>query len=424
VTRPGTGLVALLTEHGTPEKGIRLYLAACRSGPQTASELARLCAVNRVEAYRIIKQLTQDGLLTATSGRPQRFEALAPKALMDLWIRGASDRLKRLEQDREKILRDFEEDRTELVEADPRRFALLEGRETIRRFLRKRIGTAERQVLVSASGPWLVRQADGGIEQSLREASARRVKVRVVTEVVPSNLEEAKRFTGFAELRHSGTPVMNRTVVIDRRGALVYVSGDEGLGPTGADQVALWSTAPDFVRLARDYHRRLFAPASRAETRFVELETPTTAVLPVVSGRESVPFQRLKEIAKLGMRAAGVKEFSLDLPELAGTIAHQLGREIAHEIDGRTPAEVAESLSRYYATHTMGRLAVVKDRPLTLQVTGCFACTSDSPELGRVICPQLLRAVFEQRLGQRWEMSKPDPTKHASRGCLFTVSSG
>jgi len=55
-------------------------------------------------------------------------------------------------------------------------------------------------------------------------------------------------------------------------------------------------------------------------------------------------------------------------------------------------------------------------------VTGCFACTGDSPEIGRVMCPELLRTILEARLGQRWEVSKPDPTKHASRGCVFTAT--
>jgi len=422
VARPASGLLELLAEHGVPEKGARVYLAACRAGPQTASELARLSAVNRVEGYRFIKQLTAGGLLKATNSRPQRFAATSPDDLLDRWIRRASDRLQRLEHDREKILSEWEKDRMAFDDGDPRKFAVLEGRETIRRFLLKRIGTAERQVLLSTTGMSLSALIDGGLGRALREASGRGVKVRVVTEVYPPNLVEAKLFSTFAELRHSNGPVTNRAVVFDRLGALVYVSGEDGLGRTGDEQVALWSSAPMFVQLARDYHRRLWTPATRAEARLVELENPPGAVLPVVSGRESVPFQRLKEIAKLGMRATGVRELHLNLPELIETIARQLGREIADQIEGRTPEQVASALAQYYETHTMGHLATVKERPLTLKVTGCFACTSDSPEIGRVMCPQLLRTVLETRLGQHWEVSKPDPTKHAARGCVFVAS--
>ncbi len=420
--RPGSGILELLTEHGIPEKAARVYLAACRAGAQTASELARLSAVNRVEAYRLIKQLTSEGLLEATGSRPQRFEALSPDALVDRWIHRASERLRRLERDRTQILNDWEEQRTEFDDGDPRKFAVLEGREAIRRFLRKRIGRAERQILISTSGLSLPGLIDGGLRGALRGATDRGVKVRVVSEVYPPNLVEAKHLAGFAELRHSNGPVANRAVVFDRLGALVYVSGDDGLGRTGEEQVALWSSAPMFIQLARDYHRRVWTPATRSEERFVELENPPAAILPVVTGKEALPFQRLKEIAKLGMRASGVRELHLSLPELIETIARQLGREIAGQLHGQSPDELVRALAEYYETHTMGHLTSTKEKPLTFRVTGCFACTSDSPEIGRVMCPQLFRAVFETRLGQHWEVTKPDPTKHATRGCVFTAT--
>ncbi len=421
MARPGSGLLELLGELGIPEKGARVYLAACRAGPQTASELGRLSAVNRVEAYRFIKQLTDEGLLLANRGRPQRFAALPPEELVDRCIRQASDRLHRLEADREKVLAGWEDSRTELDDRDTRKFAVLEGRGTIHRFLLKRIGTAERQVLVAANGRHLPSLLEGGLDRALREAGERGVKVRILTEVYPPNLGPAKQVAGFAELRHSGYPVVNRTVVIDRGGALVYVSGDDDATGMDDDQVALWSSAPMFVHLARDSYRRMWAPATRAESRFVELENPLGAVLPVVAGKEALPFQRLKEIAKLGMRASGVKEFQLHLPELIETIARQLGREIAEQVEGQTPTAVVASLADYYSAHTMGRLTVVKPQPLTVQVRSCFACTPHSPEIGRMMCPQLLRSVLETRLGHHWEVSKPDPTKHATRGCVFTA---
>lgn len=420
--RPGSGILELLAEHGVPEKAARVYLAACRAGPQTASELARISAVNRVEAYRFIKQLTDEGLLRSTAGRPQRFSALSPDALIDRWIHRASDKLHQLERDRVKILSDWEERRTEFDDGDPRKFAVLEGRETVRRFLAKRIGAAEHQILLSASGLSLPGLIDSGLDRALRKAGGRGVKVRVVTEVHPTNLVEAKHLSAFTELRHSNGPVMNRAVVIDRLGALVYVSSEDGLGRSGEEQVALWSSAPMFVRLARGYHRRLWVPAVRCEERFVELESPPAAILPVVAGKEAQPFQRLKEIARLGMRASGVRELHLNLPELIEAIARQLGREIAGQIEGTSIEGVARSLGEYYETHTMGHLTRLKERPLTLRVSGCFACTTDSPEIGRVMCPQLLRTVLETRLGQHWEVSKPDPTKHAVRGCIFSAT--
>jgi sugar-specific transcriptional regulator TrmB len=422
VGRPNGGLHELLVEHGVPERGARLYLTLSREGPQTAAELARLSAMNRVEAYRFIRQLEALGLLTSYGRRPTRFAAVPPEAVVDRWIRRASDRLRRLEGDRERVLAEWREGLSASGDAESPRFKVLEGPETIHRFLIKQIGAAREEVRVAVGGFSLARAIDGGVDRALREASERGVRVRVVTEMTVANLAEAKIFGAFGELRHSSGPVSNRAVVLDRAGALIYVSGPEGLGASDAHQVALWSTSASFLRLARDYHQRLWAKATKAERRIVELETPVTATLPVVQGRESESLDRLREVTALGMRVAGIGEVTFGLQELIGTIGRQIGQEVGRNLDGDTPADVGRSLEGYYSSHAMGQLTMVKERPLVLRINGCFACVSQSPEVGRVLCSELLKSALETRLGVPYDVTRPDPRRHAQRGCVFTAT--
>jgi len=412
----------LLVEHGIPERGARLYLAACRGGPQTAAELARQSGLHRVEAYRFLRALEAEGLLRATGGRPARFVALPLDQLVDRWIRRTTDRLEKLRGDREKILADWKESLTAPEPGDLRKFAVLEGRSTIQRYLRRRLDAAEREVLISSSGFALGPAIEGGVDRSIREAQARGVKVRFVTEATAANLADVKHFAQFTDLRHAESPVTNRAIVIDRSGALVFVSGEEGLGTSGADQVALWTSAPSVLALAREYHQRLWSRGTPFTRRLAELESPSTATLAVVRGREEVSFQRLREITELGMRVTGLGTAEFDLPEMIRTIAGQLGRNVAASIEGTTPSAVAAGLAGYYDKHALGRLEVVHAEPLTLRVTQCFACTPQGPEIGRVMCPKLLQTVFERRLGVRLDVSAPDPRRHATKGCLFTVA--
>ena len=416
------GLPGLLAEHGIPEQGARLYLSLCREGPQTVAELARLSALNRAEAYRFIRQLETAGLVTSYGQRPMRFAPVPPEAVVDRWIRRAGDRLRKLEGERERVLADWREGLETPMDRDSRRFTVLEGPETIHKFLIKRIGTAREEVRVAVGGFSLARAIDGGVDRALREASERGVRVRMVTEVNSANLTESKLFGSFSELRHAAGPVSNRTVVVDRAGALIYVSGAEGLGASDSQQVALWSSAPSFLRLARDYHQRLWSKSTKVERRLVELEAPVSAGLPVVQGRESESFDRLRDVTALGMRVAGLSEMTLDVSELIGTIGRQVGREVGRSLEGETPTEVARSLQSYYDTHAMGRLTMVKDHPLVLRVNGCFGCVSQSPEVGRILCPELIKAALETRLGAGYDVSKPDPRRHANRGCVFSVT--
>ncbi|HEV2231595.1 MAG TPA: hypothetical protein VGS18_05370, partial [Thermoplasmata archaeon] len=112
----------------------------------------------------------------------------------------------------------------------------------------------------------------------------------------------------------------------------------------------------------------------------------------------------------------------IDLPEVIGTIARNLGRQMSSEIEGETPDEVARSLSEFYHRRAMGELEIVRARPLTLKVSQCFACVKQSPEIGRELCSSMLRSVFEARTGGTCEVSKPDPSRHAARGCLFSIT--
>lgn len=419
--RPGSELIQRLREHGLSEKGARLYLAATREGPLAASELARIASLHRVDAYRVIQELAAAGLLRPSEGRPMRFSALPPGELLDQWIRTATDHANQLREGRDRILSGWQSSLQEVDESDPRRFTVLEGRESIGRFLAKRVGAARRQIRICGSAAALDFLMDTGIDRALREASDRGVRVRVVTDVDPAHLPQAKHFAGFTELRHSEAAVTQRAFLIDRSGTLLFLASEEGIGAPG-ESVAIWSSSPAFLDLARVYHQRLWQPSVKAEQRVVELEVPETATLPVTIGRrERELFLRLKEMKDLGMRATGVRHLELPLPDLIRIIGKELGVKMAEHLEGSTPNEVARSLSRYYSEYAPGRLELVKERPTTLRVSGCFACTNGLPEIGRMMCPRILRSALETRLGGRWEVSAPDPRRHATRGCLFVV---
>ena len=421
--REGYDLRGLLTGSGVPERGARLYLAACTGGPLTASELARVTALHRVEAYRFIRHLLAEGLLREIGSRPKRFVALEPEQLVDRWIHEASDRLTLLERDRDAIVRSCQESGDPLGTADGPKFTVLEGQNATNRLLLKRIGTAERHILLTLNGGGLARLMDGGVDRALRGASRRGVKIRVLTDIHRAHLAEVKHFLSFAEVRHSTTMLNHRSVVIDRGGALLFIL-DGGIPPVNGDdrQVALWSTRPSVVELSREYHHRLWATGMKAESRLVEIESPDMTVLPVVTGRERDPFRQMRDLTVLGMRATGTKELRLSVPQLIEGIADQLGVQIAEALNAATPAELGRILAQHYRDQAPGQLEVVRDEPLTLRVRGCFACTEGSTEIGRVLCPRVFASIFGNVLGGRWEVSKPDPTRHAARGCLFTVT--
>ena len=420
MARARSGLLDRLVAQGISEPAARIFLLASREGPLTAAEAARLAAVHRVHGYRFLRELVGQGLLRPDGHRPQRFAALPVEELVDRWIQSTTEELDRLRRDRIRLLEDSRAADAGSGSPDGRRFTVLEGQSAIHAFLRRRFGAARKEILISVGGFALARAVDGGIDRALAAARSRGVRVRVVTEISGANLAEAKLFLPACELRHARRPVANRAVLIDRAQAAIFVSGEEGLGASGEAQVLLVTGDPRFLALTREYHQRLWADSDPATVRLVSIESPPRALLPVPRDRMEEPFQRLREISELGMAATGLTELSLDLPDLIEAVATQIGHQIGDGLDGRTPEAVARSLADFYGRHATGRLHVVRDRPLTLKITDCFACRT-SPEVGRVLCPGVIAAALERRLGEKYDVSKPDPSRHATRGCLFAV---
>jgi HTH-type transcriptional regulator, sugar sensing transcriptional regulator len=421
VARSGAGLVRLLAERGVPERAARIYIAASREGPQTASELARMSGIHRVETYRHIQQLNEAGLLRSVGGRPMRFRALSVEELLERWIRTTSEDLRRLEAGRDQLLREFQEQIATPEVTDGRKFVVMEQRKALYSFLRKQMGLARKEILLSLSPSALARFIDGGLDRELRTATQRGVKVRIITEINRGNLPDAKHFATFAQIRNTRTMPAARGVIFDKTGAVVYVAGDQRPGRDEDRLVSVWTTDEDFLNLVREQYHQLWNHCTPSEQRIVELEEPRAASLPVRLGREVESFNRLREITELGMQVGGLRELPFDVPEFIDTVARQVGREIAAELDGELPLEVARSLQEYYRAHNL-RFEILQPEPLLIRADGCIACDGASPEVGRLLCPAILRTIFEARTGDRWEVARPEAHKRGQRGHVFALS--
>ena len=420
MARSGAGLVRLLAERGVPERAARIYIAASREGPQTASELARMSGIHRVETYRHIQQLHEAGLLRQVGGRPMRFAALSAEELIERWIRTTSEDLRRLEAGRDHLLREFQEQIATPEATDGRKFVIMERRQVLYSFLRKQIGLARKEILLSLSPAALARFIDGGIDRELRTARQRGVKIRVITEMNRGNLPDAKHFATFSEIRSTRTMPAARGVLFDRTGAVVYVAGDLRPGGDEDKLVTVWTTDAEFLNLVRVQFQGLWNHCVPSEHRIVELEERGAASLPVRLGREVESFNRLREITQLGMQVGGLQELPFDVPEFIDTVARQVGREIASELDGERPLEVARSLQEYYRNHNV-RFDILQPDPLLIRADGCIACDGASPEVGRLLCPAILRTIFEARTGGQWEVARPPTRQRSSHGHVFAL---
>lgn len=81
----GTGweaLAAEVAEVGVPHEQARVYVQLLRRGPCGAGELAQSLNLSRPRAYRLLDGLAHQGFVSTGTGRPRRFSAARPHAVL------------------------------------------------------------------------------------------------------------------------------------------------------------------------------------------------------------------------------------------------------------------------------------------------------------------------------------------------------
>ena len=271
------------------------------------------------------------------------------------------------------------------------------------------------------SGFALASAIDGGVDRAIKEAVDRGVRVRMVTEITSANLRDAQHFASFVELLHAAAPVTNRAIVIDRAGLLVFVSGEEGLGPTGEAQVALWTTSSDLLGRARQYHQRVWSQAIGAARRFVELD-PRRRSSP--SSRVASPSLSSAS-ARSPSSGCGPRAFGSSgstSPSSSRPWRIRSGGPWRSASTGAMPSEVGASLGAYYESHALGKLEVVRELAGHAPSHGLLRLHAPVARDRSGPRPKMIKTVLETRLGSPWEVSRPDPRRHASKGCVFTIN--
>lgn len=75
-------LAAELADVGVPPEQARVYVQLLRRGPCGAGELASSLALSRPRAYRLLDGLAHQGFVSTGTGRPRRFAAARPHAVL------------------------------------------------------------------------------------------------------------------------------------------------------------------------------------------------------------------------------------------------------------------------------------------------------------------------------------------------------
>ncbi len=250
--RPAEVVERLVTLGLTPEEA-RVYVHLCRVGPSKASDVSTPLRLQRTETYRTLQSLVDRGFVNASLGRPTIYEACAPDRLFGELIRDKVAQTRNLLQAQARVVPMLLAIAAEeSAAATPNSFKMVQGRKEAYRTMDRMLRDAKSEIALFATHDvdFQIMDAVGAWDLMLHRAREGSVPVRAI---LASNLRVDAMLKDLdasdaLSVRHVDAADPVRFLIVDRRELLMFVVHDRSSRLSSEHDVALWTSARDFVR--------------------------------------------------------------------------------------------------------------------------------------------------------------------------------
>lgn len=239
----------LLASYGMNERESLVYLLVMKAGSASAGDIAKALSLRRMEAYRLVKKLSDANLIRANAGKPVTYSAQPVDELVSTTMEAQTQKTKAMEAAQEELLT--------LVRSMPRgrpppteqQFKIIQGREQIYSKVGRMAEEAKDTLSLLLTRNDLVQLYQLGIVERLSQAADKKVKVRVLSTIDDSTLEAAEAVQATCELKHSADAVTGRLVLQDRVAALSSLVLDDSRGRRNEQDIAVSSESPNYAEM-------------------------------------------------------------------------------------------------------------------------------------------------------------------------------
>lgn len=263
-----------LTKFGFTREEAEFYVFLSAIGPGTARTIARRFNINRVKAYRTLKDLEEKGLVVKIMGRPLRFAAQPIERLIQNKISETKQSLQELETNQTQIIEDLAKIKDANITADDDPvFRIYQGRQQIYELLAGMCDRVKEEIMIVTTATDFIRFSLWGIDERLIDLTRRGIKVNVLTEVTESNIREIEEIQGDLEIRHLSVPSSVRIVTMDNTETLSSVAMDDTMSMTTQNDTGLWTNAVGFTAAMQVFYNAIWNDAPSSEVMINSIKT-------------------------------------------------------------------------------------------------------------------------------------------------------
>jgi sugar-specific transcriptional regulator TrmB len=266
-----TELVKELMGFGLNENDAKTYIALLQLRQAPVRSIAKLAGISRQEIYRVLPKLEKLGLVESTITKPEQFVVIPPsKVLSELIDRLKENfgreilRLERRKPDLESELKKVEAKSAGFLVPEPVHFLLISGRRLINEKIQEMLEKAKRSLLWTSPRLEVKRAVIYDRDEMLRKCAQRGVKIRILTDVTEDNIEELRKLSGFAEIRH--VPGIDSLItIVDNKeilmGSAVHSGNDELIHE-------IWTNDKGQISMMKGFFQRVWNHSKPAKLAF------------------------------------------------------------------------------------------------------------------------------------------------------------
>ena len=273
-----------LAEYGFGKEEAETYVFLAAMGPTSASTVAKRFNYNRMKAYRLLKNLEEDGLVHSVVGRPVRYVVVPIEGVVNSCIEEASKRLSDLKKSQPTIIEEIRKlANTEPRELEEPRFRMYQGRRQVYELLASMCERSEREMSLITTPQDLLRLSLWGFDEKLLRLKGSGRKVRLMTRVDDDNLSEIWEFSKKIDVRHIVIETPIRFALVDDE-TLSSVAMDDSMSMTTQNDTGLWTNSRSFVSTMKTFYDALWSMAPEA----------TTVIKTMLTGERPYEFRTIR----------------------------------------------------------------------------------------------------------------------------------
>jgi sugar-specific transcriptional regulator TrmB len=236
----------------------KVYIFLAKKGPIKAIDAAKGLKTSKQRLYPILKKLQSKGIVNSTLEHPAKFSVVQFEKVLDSFLKARMEQTKRLQQDKDKILSDWNSIAIPESDSLTPKFTVIEGRSHIYSKIQLMIQDTEEEFSFVATISNLVYADQYGLfDVAFNHPLKSKIRFRFLSGLTAQNVDAMKALLKRIPKANSiirgripnlGLELCPRMVIKDEAETLFFIDQKDGTSANEQDDVCLWTNCKSLVR--------------------------------------------------------------------------------------------------------------------------------------------------------------------------------